>query len=442
VYFFHFPSSQPARAESLQDAWCIALGTSPQVQARQSQTLAAGLNLAAARSAWLPTVRVFDSYSYLRDTFSVPSSFHSTGGAAASSLSALPSMFSFFSSGQHHFPLSINYASLPLYTGGRIRQGVAAARAEVGARRTDEFRTEIDLKLTVAEAYLGVLRAQKNLEVAHGSVEQLSAFARDVRNRCEQQVAIRSEVLAAEVALASARLAEIQAGSMLKTAWATYNRFLCRPLDQTARLDELAAISTPASIGPGPANESEVNNLTDQALRLRPELAGLSYQASALGAQAEAARAAVKPQAGFALAYVPLSTQSPFSQGIGASAFYLDWTLSDGGVSRRKAAALRHQEAATLKQRAEIGSDIALEVRTRWLELQQARQRIPVARLAIAQAEENVKVIKDRYRQQLSTYTEVLDAENRRVQALNNFTNAVYDESLVGFRLHRAVGDL
>ena len=31
----------------------------------------------------------------------------------------------------------------------------------------------MDLKLTVAEAYIGVLRAQKNLEVARSNVEQL-----------------------------------------------------------------------------------------------------------------------------------------------------------------------------------------------------------------------------------------------------------------------------
>ena len=60
----------------------------------------------------------------------------------------------------------------------------------------------------------------------------------------------------------------------------------------------------------------------------------------------------------------------------------------------------------------------------------------------IVQAEENINVITDRYRQQLSTYTEVLDAETRRIQSLNNFYNAVYDENLAIFRLRRAVGDL
>jgi outer membrane protein TolC len=97
-----------------------------------------------------------------------------------------------------------------------------------------------------------------------------------------------------------------------------------------------------------------------------------------------------------------------------------------------------------MKRRADAAAAVALEVRTRWLDLRQSRLRIriPVARLATAQAEENINVVADRYREQLSTYTEVLDAENRRVQSLTNFYNAIYDESLALFRLHRAVGDL
>ena len=153
-------------------------------------------------------------------------------------------------------------------------------------------------------------------------------------------------------------------------------------------------------------------------------------------------RAGIKPQVSVSMGFVYLGSNNLVPQGIGAATFLADWTITDSGASRRRAAAQRQQELATLRRRADTAADIALQVRTRWLDLQQARRRIPVARLAIAQAEENINVVTDRYRQQLSTYTEVLDAETRRIQSLNNFYNAIYDENLAGFRLHRAVGDL
>jgi outer membrane protein TolC len=142
------------------------------------------------------------------------------------------------------------------------------------------------------------------------------------------------------------------------------------------------------------------------------------------------------------MGFVYLGSNNQVPQGIGAATFYADWTLTDSGATRRRAAAIKQQERAAIKRREDTAADIALQVRTRWLDLRQARRRVPVAKLAIAQAEENINVVTDRYRQQLSTYTEVLDAETRRVQSLGNFYNAVYDESLAMFRLHRAVGDL
>jgi outer membrane protein TolC len=348
----------------------------------------------------------------------------------------------------------LTFASVPLYTGGKLLRNIDAADAQLGAQRSEEFRTALDLKLTVAEAYVGVLRARRNLEVARSSVEQLAAFAQDVRNRREQGLAIRSEELAAEVSLANARLAEIQARTALEATWATYNRYLCRPLTQVVSLEELTAIPVAADwqrladeavkdISTSSASdEDEIRDLTLRAIGARPELAGLTQQARGYGAQAEATRAGIRPQVGFSMGFIYLGSNNFVPQGIGAASFYADWTLTDGGATRRRAAAIKQQERAAIKRREDTAADIALQVRTRWLDLQQARRRVPVARLAIAQAEENINVVSDRYRQQLSTYTEVLDAETRRVQSLSNFYNAVYDESLAMFRLRRAVGDL
>ena len=87
---------------------------------------------------------------------------------------------------QTFLPISLTTASIPLYTGGRLLKTVDSARHSLQAQRTEEVRTAIDLKLTVAEAYVGVLRAKRNLDTARSNVEQLASFARDVRNRLAQ----------------------------------------------------------------------------------------------------------------------------------------------------------------------------------------------------------------------------------------------------------------
>ncbi len=185
-----------------------------------------------------------------------------------------------------------------------------------------------------------------------------------------------------------------------------------------------------------------MDELTGRALRGRPELANLSERARATGDQAEATLANIRPQVAAVGAYLYPGNDNIVNPNIFTGSFVLNWTAFDGGQTRKRADALRHQERAILRQKADLAADIALQVRSRWLDVNEARQRVVVASASVASAEENVKVVIDRYNQGLSIYTEVLDAEERRVQSFTNYYDAVYDEALAMFRLRRAVGDL
>ena len=65
-----------------------------------------------------------------------------------------------------------------------------------------------------------------------------------------------------------------------------------------------------------------------------------------------------------------------------------------------------------------------------------------MARDALVQADENLRVARDRYTAGVGTATEVLDAESLRVRSETNAAVAVVRRTLAAFRLRRAVGDL
>jgi type I restriction enzyme M protein len=88
------------------------------------------------------------------------------------------------------------------------------------------------------------------------------------------------------------------------------------------------------------------------------------------------------------------------------------------------------------------GSKIAIVFNGSPLFSHTTSERVDVAQSAIAQAEENVRVVRDRYVNGLAPYTEVLDAETLRVTSENNQANAVYDVVIAGLRLKYAVGEL
>ena len=449
-----------ARGEDLAQAWGIALGVNQGLQAQQETSVSAGFNVKAAESARYVTVRSQNYNTILSASPATRANFDNQNGKnggtsnpAFSSIGSLPSVY-VLGKNQTFLPFSLTQATLPIYTGGRLIRTADAARANLGAQKTVEQTTAIDLKLTVAEAYIGVLRARRNLETARSNVEQLASFARDVRNRLDQGLAIRSDDLAAQVSLANAQLNEITSRTALESAYATYNRYLCRSLDVMVDLDEISVLPPDADWRAmaeqavrsraefAGMKSEEVRELTGQAIRLRPELAGLGEQARSLKAQSDATLAILRPQVTVTGGFLFNGAEQFIPQGYGLAGLNVDWTLTDSGRTRRQTSALRAQERAALKRKADLAADVALQVRTRWLDLQTSRQRVPIARFAVDQANENVKVITDRYRQQLATYTEVLDAETRRITSLNGFYNAIYDENLALFRLKRAVGDI
>ncbi len=441
-----------ARGEDLNDAWSQAIGLNAGLQARELDTSAAGMNLRAARSARLPTVSLTSLTAFLSQSpqIRVPASLAAAGAGAGAA--AFPSTFPALGPNQSVIPFEFANISQPLYQGGRIRNNIAASAAGVKYQKTEEFRTVLDLKLTVAEAYVGVLRARRNLDVSLSNVAQLASFLRDVTNRKNEGRATRNEELAAEVSLANARLQEITDRKNLLAAWATYNRYLCRPPDLMVELQEIVAgppSPSDASMAHSLAHVTSITldepiatDLTNRAMRGRPELQGLAEQANQSDSLAKVTMAAIKPHLSFNASYIELGLSNFTNPNIFAGSFQLSWTLFDGGQTRRRAEAQRLQAESYVKQRVDASADIALQVRTRMLDVDESRQRVIVSGAAVASANENIKVVTERYRQGLSVYTEVLDAENRRIQSLNGYYAATYDNALALFRLHRAVGDL
>jgi outer membrane protein len=446
---------EPLRAENLADAWRFALSANPQLQAQRMNTHAAGLNLSAARRGRLPKANASAvDVQLLSPTPTINSAQFAGGGQAGGMQQAGGTAPFLFGVTQTNLPFAVTSINQPLYAGGRTRGNIAAAGAQAGRQRAEQIRTALDLKLAVAEAYVGVLQSKRNLEVARSDVGRLQSFLTDVKNRQRVGMATRNEELSAEVSLANARLREIQSRNAQSIAWATYNRYLIRPLEMVVELEELGPPETSRrsrdprreavqSQGIEAAlDEPALAQLTERALRTRPELVALSEQARAMHAQAEVTRAAVRPNVNVGLNYVYLGFNAINNRNILAATAVGTWNFYDGGASRRQSQAQHQQAQALQRQRADQAAAIALEVRTRWLNLSEARERIAVARVAREQAEENVNVVQDRYRQQLSTYTEVLDAEALRVQSHASFYSATYDSALAWFRLRRAVGDL
>jgi outer membrane protein TolC len=411
-----------SRAETLNDAWARAAQQDRGLAAVRSQAEAAQLDASAARAQRWPTLAVGGSYTWLDESPAFDFAF--TGLPIIA-----PPLF-----GGDDFAMGAATLSVPLFTGGRISSSIAAAEARGRGAGAQVLGAEQEVKLAVAEAYVDVLRARRSLAVAESNVRTLEALVSDIGAMYERELVPKNDLLAVQVALADARQNRLRTANAAEIAQAAYNRRLGEPLDRVAELDETlpAPDALPTDLGP----------LVQQALEQRTELAALGEQAKAYGQLARVERARLLPQVSLSGGYNYLENQFLDDEEFAVAGVGVQWALFDGGQARKRAAALERNRRATEEQRADAESVIALQVRQAWLGVEETGQRVQVTADAVDQAEENLRIARERYGAGLGTQTQLLEAETLRVQALTNRDNAVLDAGLARLRLARAVGSL
>jgi outer membrane protein TolC len=416
-------ASCDAVAETLQDAWQLALTRDNMLAAASSDVEGARAGEQAARGARWPTVQASAGYTRLNAS---PSLDVSTPGFTFRSGPIFRS--DEYTSGSVQM-------KVPLYAGGQISAGIDAAHhAFVGATE-DQQATVSALKLDVAEAYVAVLRARRALRAAESSVTSLSAHTGDVQHMVDRELVPRSDALAAHVALANAEQVRVRAENSVEIAQAQYNRRLGEPLGRAPELDD--RIPADASLSAEP-----IEGLLRQAFDSRSELKGLAARADSLTSQSLAESGKLRPQLALTGGYTHFDNQILDRQDFSMVGIGFTWNLFDGGQARNRAAALRSASRATNSRLDDLRSTIELEVRQSWLDVREAQARVKASSEAVEQAKENLRITRELYGAGLGTNTQVLDAVTLQISALNNHDNAVLDESLSLLRLARAVGAL
>lgn len=409
------------RGETLAEAWATALGAHQGIAAAEAELDAAGYDLESARTARLPKVGL--STDYLR--LDAAPAFAFGDGLTT------PPVFD-----GDDFVRAGAMVGLPLYAGGGIRAGVAAAESGEAAAAARLAGVVQDVKLAVAERFVAVLRAESAVDVAESIVASLATHTENTKNRFEFGAVPQNDYLAASVTLANARQRLTTAGNGLDYARADYNRVLGRPLSAAVALDPALDIDGLVPAGHG------LTQLIEIARENRPRLAALERQALALSSRSDAARAAGRPRLALTGGYMFLENEFLDDDAFWMAGLSLSWNLFDAGESRKRAAALDSRASALRHSRADMESSVALEVRRAWNDRLEAESRLDVAARAVEQASENLRVVRNRYDAGASTNVEVLDAEALREQALSNRDDARYEVALAKLRLARATGML
>lgn len=401
-------------AETLEQAWEIGLKVDHLIKAAGEETNSKQAQLAAAKGERLPTINLGAGYLWLDNE---------------------PGAYFYdreFSTADKH---SLSYqamVSLPLYTHFQISSAIAAATADLKAGEFTETTAQQNVKLKIAEAYIAILLRKLQTDVALSHEQSLAAHTTDVQNLHDVGMVPVNDLLAAQVALANAKQMLLQSQNRLDIARSAYNRQLNRPLDYAVDISPIP-IHYPTA---------DLTYLSQTAVAKRPELMALAEQVEAMKLQAKSAKAVSGPKVMLKSGYDYHENSHQANESIWQAMVMASWDIFDGNIARNKGRALQSQARALAERQQELTTIIQLQVRQSWLDMQESRKRIKVTKETLNQAEENLKVTRDRYKEGVGTNTEVLDAETLRTISFVNYDKAGNDAVLAVIRLRYATGEL
>ncbi len=155
------------------------------------------------------------------------------------------------------------------------------------------------------------------------------------------------------------------------------------------------------------------------------------------------ARASLLPQVSFRVAFE--ADRQRFVNRGGANWFAgvsLRWNLFNGFADKTRIEEANQAVARAKAQERQIDSAVSLQVRRAYLDLKAAQERIQVAEAAVAEAEESLRIVKNRYENGLNNVTDLLRSETALLEANLRRLTAVHDQRLAAAALELAAGTL
>jgi len=421
----------PGGPVSLSQAVNIALKNNPTIHAAAAYADAAQHAIDAARAGYLPQVNFSEGFTRGNNPVYVFGTLLTQRQFTAAN----------FDLGFLNVPAPIDNfrtqfsASVPLYDFGRTSKRVKDARIQAQGTREDAHRTEQGVVFDVVDAYLNQLLAQEQVRVTQAAVSMTQADLDRAKAREQQGLAVASDVLSAQAQLAQAKEDLIQAQNSVAIAQASLNVAMGLPEDApTLTEGNLAAVKI--AVG-------DLPNLQQQALKQRPDYHEAQLQAEKAGNSVSLARKEFLPRIDMMGSWEQ-DNQTFAARGgnnwvAGAT---LTFNIFNGGARRAQIAESRAYQRRADAMRSQMESAVRLQVRKAYLNLNAARQRVEVSSDSAAQAEESLRILRNRYDAGLATIMDVLRAETMRTSAQNNHLNAVYDYRLAFAALELATGDL
>jgi outer membrane protein len=407
-------SATPAHADTLQEALSEAYVNNPTLLAARAGQRAVDEGVTIAKAPGRPNASATVNYiEFLRVS---PNSFT----APRRTLQVNPTV------------------TLPVYSGGAIRNAILAAEERVAAGQADLRGTESTIFTLVVGAYMDVLRNSAIVGLSKNQVDVLMVNLEATSDRFEIGDLTRTDVAQSRSRLAVAQSDLRGAEANLILARETYVQLVG---------------SAPESLEPPPplpGLPDDVEEAVLYALEYNPDLIATRERAEAAGFDSEVAGAGRIPTVGlfangsytnfFNTLGGPVSNNFVQNETTANAGVQVTIPIFQGGLPAARQRQAYAQESAALEQAIGAERNVIAQTRAAWSSYQASNAIIDSAQAAVDAAELSLEGVRAENSIGNRSILDVLNAEQELLSARVQLVTARRNSYVAGFALLAAMG--
>lgn len=325
--------------------------------------------------------------------------------------------------------------SQPLFQAGEAYLGYKQAQLGREIAGAIVLSTRQQLLFQVTQTYYGLQLARENLAVVKKAHQTAAEHLKIAESRYRSGAVVQADVLSAQVHLAKLTQEEMTAASQVQIGQSALSTVVGLPEVRSRSL-------APPPKEPAPLPK-ELADLQQIAQEKRPDLKRLGLAARSAQEEVSKARLNYLPRLHMVAEY-DLDQRRLF--GTHADSYtvmaLLNFNLFNGLADLARVRESRAKEAQARDLKQELEDRVRHQVTEAILNLKTAHERLRVARAALAQAREGLRLIRLRYETGIAILLELLTAEDALKNAELSQVGALFDTHLAQAALELALGTI
>lgn len=326
-----------------------------------------------------------------------------------------------------------------VYGGGRLKLAEQSTKLLTDVARLDADKSQEDISYAVINTYYSLYKVIQSKKVIQQNQEAIAAQLKQSQRFFEQGIVTKNDVLRFQLQQENVNLSALEAENNRKII--NYN------------LDILLGLPENTDISIDDRNESftvaqPLNTYLEKGLANRQELRALDLRNQVAELNVKSVKSYTKPTVGVGANlyyvnpsgdFIPANHQYIVPMTLGVN---IGWNFGALWTNKNKVSDARIQQQEVVIQKDIQSDNVKTEINRNYQNYQLATQRIPVLQASIAQAEENDRLLESKYRNNVASAIDRIDAQVLLYQSKINLEIAKADAGLAYYTLLQSTGKI